>query len=161
MSRVGEAEVSFVPVSRTRQYAEEHANRRRSDARVAELETEVEDSERRNLRLTRELEQEVALRARSERQKDKAKEQVEKLSTELAEAQEKLANAQVRPRKATAKSGKRARAGGKVSKRAQRVDGSPALKRKRTAKPANGSSPSAKAGNPAVRKSSRTRGKVQ
>lgn len=73
--------------SRIREYQQEEAKRRVADARVKELETQVEDEERRNLRLTRELNEEVALRARAERKLKEESKKVEDLREELETAQ--------------------------------------------------------------------------
>lgn len=143
--------------SRIRQYAQEVAQRYVSQERVSELETEVEDSERRTLRLQKELMEETALRARSERQRDEAKREVENLTVRLEEA-EKTINESKRPVKRANKSRQRSGTGGTVSDGAQRVDGGTAPKRKRNPKPANGSSKAGKAGPPTVQRSARKRG---
>lgn len=80
--------MTVIPVSRIRQYVTAQAEKEGVDAQVSDLETQVEEQERRNLRLTRELNEEVALRARAERRLKEETKKTEDLTRELEEARQ-------------------------------------------------------------------------
>lgn len=64
------------PVSRIRQYVDAQA-KRDEKVRMADLEGELDQSERRTLRLNKELLNETTLRIRSENERDKLSEEIE------------------------------------------------------------------------------------
>lgn len=93
--------------SRIREYAEKRALEQVGEAHLAQLEAQVEEEERRNLRLTRELNEEVALRARAERRLKEETQKVDDLTKELEAAKENELPQPIKkpakPRKATVK----------------------------------------------------------
>lgn len=72
-------------VSRTRQYVERRSAERTGEDRLASLESQLEDHEIRNLRLSKELLDETTLRARAERSRDDLKEELRTLTVKMAE----------------------------------------------------------------------------
>lgn len=69
--------------SRTRQYVDRRSKERASENHLAVLEERLEDEERRNVRLSNQLIDEVALRARAERVGDDLRTQLQSVKTEL------------------------------------------------------------------------------
>ena len=143
------------PPSRTRQYAERRKAEQKQD-HTAELEQDLEDEKRRTLRLSRQLDEETALRARAERTSRETEQQLETVKAELEKA-----NASNRRKPRASKSGERAEPSGKTSGGAQRVDGSATPKRAGNAKPADGGSNPIKKQPEKPAGSSRKRGSVK
>lgn len=154
-------------VSRTRQFVEQRSQERLSEHRIARLQAQLEEEERRNLRLSSQLLDEVALRARAERARDELGVSYRTLQAQLMELESKP-NDNTRSSKGTGKGRKRAGNGGKVSERVQRTDGSPSPKPKSDGIPADLSSDASSTGpsasprkNSGDSKSSRVRGSVK
>lgn len=108
MALTREEEVRYPrAASRIREYAEKRALESAANDQLSQLEAQVEEEERRNLRLTRELNEEVALRARAERRLKEETTKVEDLTRELQEARENEIPQPIKkpakPRKAPAK----------------------------------------------------------
>lgn len=76
--------------SRIRQYVEEQAAKSPSEDEIADLESQLDESERRNLRLNQELLNETVQRIRLEKIRDQISEELEDLTDQLSEADQKL-----------------------------------------------------------------------
>lgn len=78
------------PKSRIRQYVEEQAATQPANDEMADLEAQLDESERRNLRLNQELLNETVQRIRLEKIRDQISEELEDLTDQLSEADQKL-----------------------------------------------------------------------
>ena len=148
------------PVSRTRQYAERQVQENRTEARMARLEAQLEDEERRNLRLSSQILDEVALRARAERTRDDLKQELETVTIKLTEMEGKT-NGSNRPEPGVRESRKRTGTSGEIADSVQRTDGSPPPESERDELPPDRSSEEPKKRPRKGNGSSRVRGNVK
>ncbi len=145
------------PISRTRQYVEQRSQQRMAEHRLAGLEAQLEEEERRNLRLSNQLLDEVTMRARAERTRDDLRAELDTLKLpDLEPADEP--DRKRKPAKSPRKSRNATRAGGTDPEQQSVVipdGGLPAQSDKNESKPKK-SSPGRKKPT-----SSRTRGSVK
>lgn len=145
--------------SRIRRFVEAQTAQRK-DTRVSDLESELEDEQRRSLRLSQQLMDETSLRCRAEKLADYRSVEIEKLKAENDELEKKISE-RTRRKPGVGKGGQRTGSGGEVPDGPQRVDGGTTPVRKSRAKPADISSDASPPG-PAKRpSSSRKRGNVK
>ncbi len=76
--------------SRIRQYVEEQAAKQPSEDEISTLEAQLDESERRNLRLNQELLTETQQRMRLEKIRDQLADEIEDLTDHLLETEQKL-----------------------------------------------------------------------
>lgn len=161
----GTGDFYYVPPgkSRTRQHVEKQAQNRVSEARLTRLEAQLEDETRRNLQLSRQLDEEVALRARAERTRDELLYEREDLELKLLELTEKEGKKRERSRRATGvrKSRGSASAGGKVPDGLQQPDGSPSPIGEDLTESADSSGDGSEKRTAGSQRSSRVRGNVK
>lgn len=158
---MGYANELYVEPSRTRRFLQEQAKQKASEGILSQLEAQLEEEERRNIRLSKELMDEVAFRARAERSLHELQEEFETVSRQLTDLEESKKNERTGRKTGVRKGRKRTGTSGTVPDSVQQSDGSTTSERESDAIPTDGSGNGSEGQPPKRRQSSRVRGKVK